>query len=91
MAMKTKIGQVTEEEKSQIKKLFDRKNGLLELAKTITAKDSDLYEKLVEDLAKTSSDFQHWWDSMQKKYLWESNPSGYWEIDFDTNNIYLNN
>ena len=45
--MKKKVGQVTPEEKNEIQQLFERRNGLNELAKILTADNTELYEKLV--------------------------------------------
>lgn len=83
------IGQVTVEEKNEIQKLFERRNGLNELAKILTAENEELYEKLVKDLGETSTKFQNWWDRMGQKYQWESVDGGTWEINFDTCEIYL--
>lgn len=88
--MKKLVGNVSEAEKQQILKLYERRNGLTELAKIITADNDALYEKLVNDMAATGAQFQNWWDSMSKKYNWESAENGHWEIDFNTCNIYLN-
>lgn len=87
--MKKLIGQVTPEEKNEIQTLFERRNGLNELAKILTADNSELYEKLVRDLGETSTKFQNWWYSMAKKHQWESAENGHWEINFDTCEIYL--
>ena len=87
--MKKLVGQVTPEEKSEIQTLFERRNGLNELAKILTADNSDLYEKLVKDLGETGLKFQQWWDKKAKKYEWESNPKGNWEINFSTCEISL--
>ncbi|WP_272960526.1 CXXX repeat peptide modification system protein [Barnesiella viscericola] len=89
--MKTIIGQVTEEEKIEIQKLFERRNGLNELATIITADNEDLYEKLVTDMGKTSLQFDSWWKRMAEKYQWKSSKTGHWEIDFTTNEILLCN
>lgn len=83
------IGQVTVEEKNEIQTLFERRNGLNELAKILTAENEELYEKLVKDLGETSTKFQNWWDRMGQKYQWESVEGGNWEINFDTCEIYL--
>lgn len=83
------IGQVTVEEKNEIQTLFERRNGLNELAKILTADNSELYEKLVKDLGETGTKFQSCWDRMAEKYQWESTESGSWEINFDTCEIYL--
>ncbi len=87
--VKTKIGQVTPEEKDEIQALFERRNGLNELAKIITADNDELYEKLVKDLGVTETKFQQWWDTKSTKYQWESTENGNWEINFDTCDIYL--
>ncbi|MGN0223101.1 MAG: CXXX repeat peptide modification system protein [Muribaculaceae bacterium] len=87
--MKKEIGRVTEAERDAILALFERRNGLGELAKIITADNSELYEKLVKDLGETSTRFQQWWDSMAQKYQWERTENGHWEIDFNTCAIYL--
>lgn len=83
------IGQVTVEEKNEIQTLFERRNGLNELAKIVTAENKELYEKLVKDLGETATRFQNWWDRMGQKYQWESVEGGNWEINFDTCEIYL--
>lgn len=87
--MKIPVGQVTEEEKETIKNLFERKNGLAELSKIISSENDYLYEKLVKDMGATSTKFQNWWQEMADKYGWESKTGYAWEIDFDTNSIYL--
>lgn len=89
--MKKNIGQVTAEERNEIQTLFERRNGLNELAKILTADNTELYEKLVKDMGETEAKFQNWWDRMDEKYQWESVEGGNWEIDFDTCNIYLTN
>jgi len=61
--MKKKVGQVTSEEKDEILALFERRNGLNELAK-IAGSDNALYEKLVTDMGTTTGKFQNWWDRM---------------------------
>lgn len=83
------VGQVTPDEKNEIQTLFERRNGLNELAKILTADNPELYEKLVKDLGETGSKFQSWWDRMGEKYQWESSEGGNWEINFDTCEIFL--
>ena len=83
------VGQVAPEERTKIQALFERRNGLNELAKILTAENAELYEKLVKDLGETSTKFQKWWDDMAAKYQWESAEGGNWEINFDTCEIYL--
>ena len=89
MEVKKIVGKVTPEECSEIRKLFERKNGLVELAKIISADNNDLYEKLVKDMGETATKFQKWWDIMAEKYQWEAIEGGNWEINFDTCEIFL--
>lgn len=87
--MKKLVGKVTESEKREIQALFERRNGLVELAKVVVSTDETLYEKVVQDLGQTSTKFQNWWDRMSAQYQWERRDDGNWEIDFQTNDIYL--
>lgn len=87
--MKKTIGKVTEQERNDIQSLFERRNGLNELAKVLTADNAELYERLVRDMGETGSKFQNWWDTMSQKYRWESDANGHWEINFDTCEIIL--
>lgn len=86
--MKKLVGKVTLEERDEIQSLFERRNGLIELAKIID-NNNELYEKLVADMGETSTKFQQWWNNMSTKYQWESAENGNWEIDFETCDIYL--
>lgn len=87
--MKKEVGSVTEEERNEIQGLFERKNGLNELAHILTADNVELYERLVVDLGDTSIKFQDWWNRMGEKYQWESADNASWEIDFKTCKIFL--
>ncbi|MCR5361881.1 MAG: CXXX repeat peptide modification system protein [Bacteroidales bacterium] len=88
--MKKLVGSVTEQEKLEIQQLFERRNGLSELAKILTAENENLYQKLVKDMGETTTRFQHWWNEMSTKYQWERSENGNWEINFQTNEIFLN-
>lgn len=87
--MKKEIGSVTRQERDEIQALFERRNGLNELALILSPDKTELYERLVIDMGETSSKFQNWWSSMQKKYSWEVAENGNWEIDFNSCIIYL--
>ena len=89
MATRRLVGQVTPEERNEIQTLFERRNGLNELAKILTSENAELYEKLVKDMGETSTKFQSWWNRMSQKYQWESSENGNWEINFDTCEIFL--
>ncbi len=83
------VGHVTEEEKNEIQTLFERRNGLNELAKILSPDNAELYERLVKDLGETTTKFQQWWDTLSAKYQWEGTENGNWEINFQTNEILL--
>lgn len=87
--MKELVGQVSHDEKEEIKNIYERKNGLIELTKILNPENELLYDKLVKDMGETSAKFQKWWDEMSTKYSWESKEGHVWEIDFDSNNIYI--
>ena len=87
--MKKEVGYVTVEEAMVIKGLFERRNGLAELAKILPAENNNLYERFIKDMASTAESFQKWWDTTSAKYNWESSENGNWEIDFQSNKIYL--
>lgn len=87
--MKKDVGRVTEQERDEIQQLFERRNGLTELAKILTADNVELYERLIKDMGDTSTRFQQWWNRMGNKYQWESTENGNWEIDFNECKIYL--
>ena len=83
------VGKVTPEECSEIQTLFERRNGLNELANILTPDKPELYERLVKDLGETTTKFLGWWNRMGDKYQWESADDGNWEINFDTCEIFL--
>lgn len=87
--MRKEVGSVSPEERDEIQALFERKNGLSELAKILSSENESLYEKLVRDLGVNTTLFQNWWNEKSKKYQWESADNGNWEIDFSTCKIYL--
>lgn len=87
--MKKEVGQVTIEERDEIQKLFERRNGLNELAKILSPDNDELYQKLVKDMGETSTKFQEWWNRMGEKYHWEFAENGNWEINFETCKIFL--
>lgn len=87
--MKIAVGKVTAAERDEIQAVFERRNGLNELAHILTVNNNMLYERLVKDLAATAARFQGWWTAMAAKYQWESAENGTWEIDFADCTIYL--
>jgi len=83
------VGKVSEEERNEIKRLHERKNGLSELFKIVDPDNLILFNRLVDDMGKTVVEFQKWWDEKSTKYHWESQSDNSWEIDFDDCSIYM--
>jgi CXXX repeat modification system protein len=83
------VGKVTSEEMQAIRRLFERRNGLVELCRCLVQGEDCLYEKVVQDLGATTTAIQKWWDEKGRKYGWRGRPDGQWEISFDTAEVYL--
>jgi len=89
------VGRVTPEERDEIRALFERKNGLTELARALGGMnrqeldDSALYDRLVRDMATVVSRLQEWWNAKSTRYGWESRPGHSWRIDFETCGIHV--
>lgn len=89
------IGKVTPRERDEILALFERKNGLTELAHSLAEADDDVlknsyfYNKLVTDMGKTLAKYQQWWDDQAKVHQWEKGAGEAWEINFDTCQVFL--
>ncbi len=97
MTVKNKnlVGKVTPEEKEEMKELFERKNGLIELTKSLADSNQKsfingpFYDKLIKDMGETSTRFQKWWDDKSKKYKWNAKEGHSWHIDFETCEIFI--
>ncbi|MBR5639025.1 MAG: CXXX repeat peptide modification system protein [Muribaculaceae bacterium] len=87
--MKKLVGKVTEDERNEIQALFERRNGLRELAQVLTPDNVELYDRLVKDMGENATLFQNWWNRMAEKYKWESADGGNWEINFNNCEIFL--
>lgn len=86
--IKERVGVVTKNEKDEIQGLFNRRSALQELFKICEGND-ELYEKVLQDTIETQKMFSEWWSNTALKYCWKSNENGNWEINFETNEIYL--
>ena len=90
-----KIGVVTPAERDEIKVLFERKNALGELFRSLAGMpdeelaQSAIYERLVMDMGETATRFQAWWDEKSARYGWENICGCSWEIDFASGDIYI--
>ena len=83
------IGKVSKEERDEIKSLHMRRSALLDLSQILTAENSELHKKLIEDLAEINANFHEWWVSKVKEHNWERSEKGRWQIDFNTCEIFL--
>jgi CXXX repeat modification system protein len=90
------VGKVSLKERDEIRALFERRSGLLELVQSLSKNGGGMldnavfYEKVVADLGKTTTRFQKWWDDKAKAYGWRGKPGWQWSIDFDTCQISMN-
>lgn len=75
---KEKVGTVTEEEKDEIQKLYERKLALNELMLTfdhqwVTGELRDmLYDKISIEIPKANKMSETWWNEKACKYHWKS-------------------
>ncbi len=92
---KEKVGQVTEEEKKEILKLFERKLALNELISNFNnpffgeKEKNELYEKIVSDMGETKFQYEMWWQKTALKYKWKNIQNSQWNIDFTSGEIFL--
>jgi CXXX repeat modification system protein len=88
-----KVGYVTEQEKEELRKMFERKVALQEIMPSLNPEicgDIDgLYEKVINDLISTNKSFQLWWKDKAIQYNWKAVEGGNWKIDFETNEVFL--
>jgi CXXX repeat modification system protein len=90
-----KVGHLTEDEKNEILKLYERKSALNELFVTLASpylSDEErtlLKGAIAEDLETTNTLYDRWWRLVPKKYGWKSNSTGHWRIEFETNEVVL--
>jgi CXXX repeat modification system protein len=92
VVQRKRVGQVSVQERDEMRAIFERKNGLTELFKSLADSaqvNSALYDKLVADVGTATTRHSQWWSAMSKKYGWQSAPDGRWEIDFDDCSVYL--
>lgn len=86
-------GKVSADERDEIRRLFQRKNALVELFGSLGRLDdtvsTKLYEKIVADMGVTSSEFHAWWERKAREHAWQFANGGNWRIDFDTCEVFL--
>ena len=90
--VRKRVGEVTAQERDEIRALFERKNALLELFRGLSESNTlnnTIYEKIVADLGKATTRFTDWWSAKSTQYHWENVSGWQWQIDFDDCSIYL--
>jgi len=89
------VGKVTEDEKREIRRLYERRCALKELYITLASpylseeERKVLYEKICDDMERTISQYDDWWRQMPEKYSWKRMENGCWTVNFETNEVYL--
>ena len=89
------VGRVTAKARDEILMLFERKNGLAELAHALAEADDEalkncyFYNKLIMDMGKTMTNYQQWWNKQAQLHQWVKEDGEAWEIDFDTCQVFL--
>ena len=89
------VGKVSYEERDEIQVLFERKNGLVELVRSLAEADDEVlrnshfYERIVADMGKTITSYQQWWSEKARRYGWEKTEGYQWELNFDTCHVFL--
>ena len=92
---RTKIADVTDDERNEIRRVYERRTALTELLLTLDSPDlssSDreaLQTSIEEDLARTQDRFEGWWLAVGAKYRLERADHCTWMIDFDTKELWL--
>lgn len=93
--IKQKVGEVTEDEKEEVLRLYDRKNALNELFFVLSSpyltegEKETLKGRIIDDMAKANSLYEKWWSDKREKYNWKSKATGQWIMDFRTRAVYL--
>ncbi len=90
MTERRRVGQVTESERDEIRRLVERANGLLELGMILDDGDP-LHERFVADRQRATEAKRRWWVAMARRYGWESAEGAQWNVDFATREVWLEN
>jgi CXXX repeat modification system protein len=93
MSHEEKVGQITEDEKDKLLKLFERQLALKELIMgsehPMHEFNNDLYEKIISDMGQTERKLDGIWEDLAQKYNWKTAENGNWNIDFETGDVIL--
>lgn len=92
---KEKIGEVTEQEKKKILRLYERKVALEELGLTIDGPllseemKNDVKRKIEISMVAVEAAIDNWWNEVSVKYNWVFGDERKWEISFISNEVYI--
>jgi CXXX repeat modification system protein len=82
-----KLCEISEQELKEIEKLFKKRLALVEMAKDIKKDDSEIYEKIVDDLGTVELSINLWWEKIHLANNIRPNPGTRLKIDFKTREI----
>lgn len=89
------IGVVTNNERTEIEKLYKRKLALESLARLWGNEQKDIHisnetgKRLLDELGEVHFAMEKWWKNIAKKYNWSYDKNYAWAIDFGTNEIMI--
>jgi CXXX repeat modification system protein len=89
------VGIVSEREKNTLLKFYERKLAIEELFLSLNEnyfieEDKNIFiNKVSKNMKETKDNIEKWWTEKSNKYSWEGKKSGFWEINFQTNEIIL--
>lgn len=83
------LGVIDERESAELRKMFMRKNALKELFVTISSSETELYNKLINDIIESNQALNIWWQDVAQKYQWSFGQRDQWRVDFLTREIYI--
>ncbi len=93
--MKELIGTVTEEERNDMRELYEKKMGLDDLPRSLESvvlsqeTKKIIYEKIMIESQKIKTDAQAWLNKMYEKYHWKKEEVKDWHVNFETGELFF--
>lgn len=95
--MELVLGIVTEREREEIKKIFEKKGALEDLFSSLGRNNSELtgestnvlYDKIVEDMKSVRGELLNWWEKTAVLYGWEYESEDKWNVNMSTGEVKL--
>lgn len=82
------VYKISEEDKTKIKTLFNRKGSIRELMDSATENQA-LYEKLRDDYIEVNEAFNQWFIDFEINYQALGAPGHFWDVDFNNSQVIL--